>query len=304
MSPHRLTFGGGRIGEIAEGPLSKLSPILEFQEFADGAVVLREGDDGDWLGVVLDGEGIVEKRIEGTADGVEIVALISRGDMIGEMAFVDRKPRSATIRARGRMQLARLQRAAFRAAMSEDPESAEILVGTLLSTMSARLRDSTEAIVALYQAGRELGTTRSLQEVCDGLLQHMAKSVPAAKQGIVAVFDRGEAKAVVNFGFVDAPRSPLPIAQDDVLLRALLATPTGVVISTDHQYASSLAFLGLKWCLVTEIALDGNLLGFAVLGSQNERMPFRPNHGVVMAMLADQAAPAVQRYVSELDLPR
>ena len=61
--------------------------MLDLEEFADGAEVLREGDSGDWLGVVLEGEGVVEKRIDGDGDVVEVIAMVSRGDVIGEMAF-------------------------------------------------------------------------------------------------------------------------------------------------------------------------------------------------------------------------
>src|SRR6185295_16857086 len=59
----RPSFAAGRLEELASGPLSALSSMLELEEFADGAEVLREGDSGDWLGVVLEGEGVVEKRI-------------------------------------------------------------------------------------------------------------------------------------------------------------------------------------------------------------------------------------------------
>ena len=297
MTPARLSLATGGMGEVVEGPLSRLSSLLQFEHFADGAVVLREGDQGDWLGVVLQGEGVVEKQIDGDPNTVEVLATVSRGDVIGEMAFVDNKPRSATVRARGPMQLARLAKSEFRSIMASDPESAEVLVGTLLSTLASRLRDANDALVALYQAGRLIGAARDVEDVSAAVLQQVAAAVPGASIGVVALFDGPRTcRPVVSFGLPATLATPFHLDPAGPLLRQLLATPTGLVIAADDPRAAEVAFVGAAWCLVTELVHDDRTLGLVALGSNEEQNPFRASHEVLMAVLADHVAAAVGRY--------
>ncbi|MGH2897983.1 MAG: cyclic nucleotide-binding domain-containing protein, partial [Solirubrobacteraceae bacterium] len=197
----RLESTGGWLGALSADARSTLDSVLQYEEFAGGATVIREGDASDWLGLVLDGEAVVERTIDREAGSVEIVAAVSRGDVIGEMAFLEQKPRSATVRARGPLRIARLQRDAFRGLMRSDPDAAEALVGALLRTLSARLRDSTDALIALYAAGRQIGAARNLDDVCAAMLQQAKKVIPGATAGVVATIDEGEGcRPIVSFG--------------------------------------------------------------------------------------------------------
>jgi CRP/FNR family transcriptional regulator, cyclic AMP receptor protein len=61
----------------------------DIQDFQAGATIFSEGTPGDVMYVVIEGE--VEVRVGGKK-----VAVIGPGDLVGEMALIDSKARSAT----------------------------------------------------------------------------------------------------------------------------------------------------------------------------------------------------------------
>jgi CRP/FNR family cyclic AMP-dependent transcriptional regulator len=286
---------------LAEGTRTKLEPVLQYHEFANGAIVMREGEASDWVGVMLAGEAVVEKMIDRDASVVEIVAAISRGDVIGEMAFLEQKPRSATVRARGPVRIARLAREAFRELMRTDPDAAEALVGALLRTLSSRLRDSTEAFVALYSAGRQIGAAQNLDDVCAALLQESVKVVSAASAGVVATMDAANElglRPIVSFGFPPTLPVPFPLDPLGPLFRSLLVRSAGSVIGVGDALSSEVAFFGARWCLVTELAHEGRVLGILALCSNADANPFLSSHEAIVAVLANQAGATVARYLA------
>jgi len=66
----------------------------EARTFADGETIFREGDEGHEMFVVRNG------TVEIVAHGA-VIATLEEGEIFGEMALIDARPRSATARARG-----------------------------------------------------------------------------------------------------------------------------------------------------------------------------------------------------------
>jgi CRP/FNR family cyclic AMP-dependent transcriptional regulator len=73
---------------------------INFLEIDEGAYVFREGDGGDCVYFVIEGELEVIK--ESAVDGKEgvVISTLSKGQSIGEMSVIEKTPRSATVRAR------------------------------------------------------------------------------------------------------------------------------------------------------------------------------------------------------------
>ena len=67
------------------------------REFAKGEVVIREGDPGDALYLIMEGEMAVIKDMGKEQEFV--LDRIGKDDFFGEMALLDGNPRSASIRA-------------------------------------------------------------------------------------------------------------------------------------------------------------------------------------------------------------
>jgi CRP-like cAMP-binding protein len=113
--------------------------------FEDGEVVVRQGDVGDCMFVVQDGE--VEIVVE--EHGTEVVLRSAgRNEILGEMAIFEHKPRSATIRAKGKARILTLDKRNFLRRINEDPS----LAFRMIETMSHRVRDLSHEVVELQSA--------------------------------------------------------------------------------------------------------------------------------------------------------
>lgn len=95
--------------------------------FEPGEVVFRQGDLGDSLYIILEGEAevIVENGQPVEAGTENIVATLSAGEYFGEMALLNDRTRSATIRCKQPMNLLALRQGDFRALVSNLPELKE-----------------------------------------------------------------------------------------------------------------------------------------------------------------------------------
>jgi CRP/FNR family cyclic AMP-dependent transcriptional regulator len=72
--------------------------IASYETFQDGQVIFEEGSNGDWIYVVDEGEVEISKKVDGQRIVIET---LHEGDVFGEMAYIDKEPRSATATAKG-----------------------------------------------------------------------------------------------------------------------------------------------------------------------------------------------------------
>jgi CRP-like cAMP-binding protein len=110
--------------------------------YEDGEVVVREGEEGNCMFAVQEGE--VEVFVE--REGREVrLAVRGAGEMIGEMAVFEREVRSASVRALGRARLLTLDTKNFLKRINEDPT----LAFRIVETMSRRIRELSEEVARL-----------------------------------------------------------------------------------------------------------------------------------------------------------
>jgi sigma-B regulation protein RsbU (phosphoserine phosphatase) len=129
-----------------------------------GSAVIREGEPGDHMYVLLDGELVI------TVQGKRIDYL-TPGMILGEMAMVDDRPRSATASAVNDCTLVRLDRGQFQLLVSRSPEFAL----RVMNIMSTRTRRLMEEEVRRQRMEEELTIGRRIQL---SLLPHGCPQVP------------------------------------------------------------------------------------------------------------------------------
>jgi signal transduction histidine kinase len=136
--------------DLSEEDLERLYQMAETVSIPARQLVLWEGDPGDSLFVVLTGELEVTKR----QDGQDILlALRKPGQFFGEMALLERAPRSASVRTLQESRLLVISQAAFHTLLSCSP-SAPLKI---LRTVTSRLR-STESALIQNEKMAALGT--------------------------------------------------------------------------------------------------------------------------------------------------
>ncbi len=93
--------------------------------YQDGEVIIREGDIGDCMYVIQQGQ--VEIIREGNEDEFHI-GMRGEGEFFGEMAIFDREVRSATVRAVGQVRVITVDKKNFLRRVHADPSLAFRLV--------------------------------------------------------------------------------------------------------------------------------------------------------------------------------
>lgn len=97
-------------------------------DFKKGEVVFREGEPADNMYVVLQGE--VEVLLKGEPLGAELP-----GGILGEMAMINAKHRSATAVALQKSTLARINREQFRQSIIKNPDCALHVMAVLANRL-------------------------------------------------------------------------------------------------------------------------------------------------------------------------
>jgi CRP-like cAMP-binding protein len=110
--------------------------------YQDGEVIFRQGQVGNCMYVVQDGqfEVVVEKDGEETR-----LATLGAGDFFGEMAIFENEVRMATVRAVGPARALTVDKQSFLRRIHEDPS----LAYRLVQTLSRRVRDLDAKVVRL-----------------------------------------------------------------------------------------------------------------------------------------------------------
>jgi CRP-like cAMP-binding protein len=131
--------------DLEEATLFKILEIMKTQRLKTSQPVFREGDEGNALYLILDGEVRISKNIYGV--GEEALAILPAGSYFGEMALLeDRVERSASAIANEDTHLAKLERADFLELLEGDRDVAVEILWEFTRTLSRRLRDSNDRV--------------------------------------------------------------------------------------------------------------------------------------------------------------
>jgi CRP/FNR family transcriptional regulator, cyclic AMP receptor protein len=110
--------------------------------FVDDEILVIQGDVGDFLYVLTDGKVKVLVAAESGAE--TMLAIRARGDLVGEFALLDAKPRTATARAIGPVTARRVSRADYTEFAAAHPA----VTGLIFRYVLGKVRASTGRLAA------------------------------------------------------------------------------------------------------------------------------------------------------------
>ncbi len=112
------------------------------EHFEAGEIVFEQGDVGDRVYFVVDGEA--EILVD-----AECVAVLQTGAVLGEIALIADKPRSATVRARTALNMVSVSRDAFHTLVAHFPGVKAAMDEVLAGHLAQDKKDRTSANVSL-----------------------------------------------------------------------------------------------------------------------------------------------------------
>ena len=122
------------LGHLHDEDIDWMADTGQVLELADGELLIRESVMTDHLFILLNGSAEVE------ASGVGVVAVLRAGDVVGEMAFVDHAPPSASVRAVGRLEYLAVEKHKLQERLDNDAPFAARFYKALAVFLSERLR--------------------------------------------------------------------------------------------------------------------------------------------------------------------
>ncbi|HAA77290.1 TPA: hypothetical protein DCE37_19435 [Candidatus Latescibacteria bacterium] len=117
--------------------LGHLAGIAEEVVYSESDVIIREGDHGEEMFLIVEGQIEIHK-------GSESLAMLTRQDYFGEMSVLDGEPRSATATARADCLLLRIRQSEFYDILERHFNVAL----TIIHTLTRRLRDMNQGTVS------------------------------------------------------------------------------------------------------------------------------------------------------------
>jgi CRP/FNR family transcriptional regulator, cyclic AMP receptor protein len=145
---------------LTDGQIEAILRISRKVTFAEGEVIMREGEPGDTMYIILEGGVEVAKSLvmgDGDEEADEKNKVFTRLDasghaVFGEMALLETMKRTATIKTVTKCRFYEIQRGGFLALVERDHELGYRILMNLARIISARLRKADEDTIKLTTA--------------------------------------------------------------------------------------------------------------------------------------------------------
>ena len=97
-----------------------LAELVTVRDLAEGEILVNEGETDDHVHVVVSGALAVAKQVQPSGQWVNL-NILTRGDLAGELAFMDDNPHYAALRAAGPTRILSLKRQKLESLLGSDP---------------------------------------------------------------------------------------------------------------------------------------------------------------------------------------
>ena len=136
--------------DLDDTELGKVADICREQTYQPGETIFKEGDPGNRLFLIAQGEVRISRQIPGS--GEEALAVLKTGACFGEMAVFDRSERSTDAISNGGCTLATISRSELEMLLDFEPDVAVKVLRSMVRLLAVRLRatnDNLRSILAM-----------------------------------------------------------------------------------------------------------------------------------------------------------
>ncbi len=126
--------------ELDYASLSKLSNLFEEKIYNINDIIIEEESLGQSMLVIISGEVRIT-QVSGDSSE-EALIVLKKGDLFGEMALIEERPRSATAIAHSNCVIFEIKRDKFVNFVNDNPANGIKILWRLTKTLSSRLRET------------------------------------------------------------------------------------------------------------------------------------------------------------------
>ena len=136
------------MGNFSGAEVRLLAHFMDVYRAAPGSELIREGEHGDFMLMLIEGRVEVRKRDRWSTD--RVIAVVEAGRMLGEMSMIDGEPRFATCVAIEPTLAAALSRENLARIIVEQPMLGAKILMELVLMLSHRLRHTSSRLLLTY----------------------------------------------------------------------------------------------------------------------------------------------------------
>jgi len=173
--------------------IKKIATFPRAQEHPAGDIIIKEGDTGEFMFVVLSGQVDVIKQ---AGDKEVFLATLPPGTFVGEGALVSGAPRNATVKAKTPVKIAYFDRAAYNKMIMADAA----ISATLMKVHKERCKDQIKKVnIAKSKAFIVSAAVAAIPLIQSYVIPHLGALSTHLPAGLVALL--GPAGATLAFKF-------------------------------------------------------------------------------------------------------
>ena len=130
--------------DLDDGELARVAECCREERFESAEYVFREGEPGNRLYLIVEGEVRISRTIPGS--GEEALAVLKPGAVFGEMAVFDRSDRSTDAISNGGTRCLTLSRSDFELLLDLNRDLAYKILWAVVRLLSMRLRQTNDSL--------------------------------------------------------------------------------------------------------------------------------------------------------------
>ena len=130
--------------DLDESELAEISEVCREEKFVSGEYIFREGESGNRLYLIVEGEVRISRDVPGS--GEEALAVLKPGALFGEMAVFDRSDRSTHAISNGGTTVLTITRPDFEMLLDFNREMAYKVLWSVTRLLSGRLRNTNDSL--------------------------------------------------------------------------------------------------------------------------------------------------------------
>jgi CRP-like cAMP-binding protein len=291
---------------LEDNVLKKLGSITREAQFQEDEVIFEEGSPGDTLFIVEEGEVEIRKLIHKKEKKFKTLARLSSGDIFGEMALFDLKPRSASAYAVKKSVLLKIDGKKFQKFLYEDTKTASKLLSVFVTTLSRRLRQTNRELIALYETGKIIGERQDLRSLSKKILREILLAIPEIDAGLFAFFNEfGDVYEVLTQEGYSMSEDERFIDKNEPLVSEVMNSKKIVVINDlkrDERFRNlAERFYSGPSIMLCPIVVMDNIFGLVIVTNKTRANAFTSEDASLLTAVTSQVSGAFQhaKYAEE-----